>query len=61
MKKVSLLLCLLLLAGCGTNSNKNGASSKNVNVKEAVDAAYTTVLEENKVKIIEQTITGIIR
>ena len=53
MKKVSLLLCLLLLAGCGTNSNKNGASSKNVNVKEAVDAAYTTVLEENKVASME--------
>lgn len=55
MKKASLLLSLLLLAGCtnGGTSNGGSGSSKSVAVKDAVDAAYATVLEENKVASME--------
>ena len=55
MKKASLLLSLLLLAGCTNVGTSNGGSgsSKSVAVKDAVDAAYATVLEENKVASME--------
>jgi len=52
VKKLNLLLSLLLLAGCQAGSG-NGGSTKNVAVKDAVDAAYATVLEENKVATME--------
>ena len=47
MKKLGLVLSLFLLAGC------TGGAGKAVNVKDAVNAAYETVLEENKIMSME--------
>ena len=46
MKKLGLVLSLFLLVACGS---KGGA----VACKDAVDAAYATVLEENQVAVME--------
>ena len=46
MKKLCLVLSLFLLAACGSNGGS-------VACKDAVEAAYATVLEENKVAVME--------
>lgn len=47
MKKLGLVLSLFMLAGCA------GGAGKTVNVKDAVNAAYATVEEANKVATME--------
>lgn len=49
MKKFNLAVCLFLLTACASGTKSN----QNIDVKEAVDAAYATVLEENKVATME--------
>lgn len=54
MKKLGLVLSLFLLAACGSNG-------KAVACKDAVDAAYATVTEDNKVATMEmdkETVTS---